>query len=386
MSEPSPDNEEQVEQAVIDAAAPPPDLVSDSVSDSVSISTSEQDSEIPESKPESKSDSKPESKPDLKPASALPQMAPAKHGNLLVLGLMAVAGALVVTVVTCDIFDQKLPDFLQPFEPALEKHIRYGLGYGTGSKDWRNELLIEQAIWSSEVNKIRLGQNNAKPEMYKRDYLFYLADSYYRDEPHFLEAKAAYLAGRAEPVVPHKPGYDIEPSELACKIGYSAMRCGSYAEAEKYLKEAIATSDADKEPNRKMVNGGRANFCLDALAECAIRQNQLAEAQSLIKQRLKRIELSSVEGSVEWYLLFNQAMLQEKLGKFSEAEFYYKKAIAQHEQDDKNRGALPNSSKDNNRMLAYVLREYARFLRTQKRGSESFELMDRAVGIMNNAP
>jgi hypothetical protein len=260
VSEPSPDNEEQVEQAVIDAAAPPPDLVSDSVSDSVSISTSEQDSEIPESKPESKSDSKPESKPDLKPASALPQMAPAKHGNLLVLGLMAVAGALVVTVVTCDIFDQKLPDFLQPFEPALEKHIRYGLGYGTGSKDWRNELLIEQAIWSSEVNKIRLGQNNAKPEMYKRDYLFYLADSYYRDEPHFLEAKAAYLAGRAEPVVPHKPGYDIEPSELACKIGYSAMRCGSYAEAEKYLKEAIATSDADKEPNRKMVNGGRAQF------------------------------------------------------------------------------------------------------------------------------
>ena len=222
--------------------------------------------------------------------------------------------------------------------------------------------------------------------MYKRDYLFYLADSYYRDEPHFLEAKAAYLAGRAEPIIPHKPGYDIEPAELASKIGYSAMRSGSYAEAEKYLREAISITEADKDSTRKMANDGRANFCLDALAECDIRQNRLAEAQSKINERLKRIKLSSVDGSVEWYLLFNHAMLQEKLGKFSEAEDYYKRAIAQHEQDDKNRGALPNSSKDNNRMLAYALREYARFLRTQKRGSESFDLMDRAVGIMNNAP
>jgi tetratricopeptide (TPR) repeat protein len=135
-----------------------------------------------------------------------------------------------------------------------------------------------------------------------------------------------------------------------------------------------------------MVNDGRVSFCLDVLAECAIRQNRLAEAQDIIAERLKRIGMPNIEGSVEWYLLFNNAMLQEKLGKSSEAETYYKKAIAQHEQDDKNRGAMPGSSIDNNRMLAYVLREYARFLRSQKRPSESYELMDRAVGIMNNGP
>ncbi len=405
MSEASPDNKEQGEQGVADSAAAASAVVNpeavleqksdgelDSVSDSHSGSVSNValgvvSDVVPDSaaqsKPEPNPEPKLESKSAPKPASSA---APAKHGNPFVLGLVAVAGAVVVTIITCDIFDQKLPDFLQPFEPSLDKHIRYGLGYGTGAKDWRNELLIEQTIWSSEVNKIRLGQNNAKPEMYKRDYLFYLADSYYRDEPHFVEAKAAYLAGRAEPLVPHKPGYDIGPSELASKIGYSAMRSGSYAEAVKYLKEAIAICDGDKEPSRQMENGGRSNFCLDVLTECEIRQNHLAEAQKIINERLKRIKLPGIEGTVEWYLLFNNAMLQEKLGKYSEAEAYYKKAVVQHEQDDKNRGALPSSSKDNNRMLAYVLREYARFLRTQKRASESYDLMDRAVGIMNNAP
>lgn len=392
MSEASADNKEQAEKVVEDSAAAPSEIVnpkeelekkSDAAVDVVPAVVAEA---VPKAVSIVVSVPAPDSKQNSQPDSKSVGAAPSKHGNPLVLALVAAAGALVVIVITCDIFDQKLPDFLQPFEPSLDKHIRYGLGYGTGTKDWRNELLIEQTIWSSEVNKIRLGQNNAKSEMYKRDYLFYLADSYYRDEPHFLEAKAAYLAGRAEPLVPHKPGYDIEPSELASKIGYSAMRSGSYAEAEKYLKEAIAICDGDKEPTRQMVNGGRANFCLDVLAECEIRQNHLAEAQKIINERLKRIKLPGIDGTVEWYLLFNNAMLQEKLGKYSEAETYYKKAIAQHEQDDKNRGALPHSSKDNNRMLAYVLREYARFLRTQKRASESFDLMDRAVGIMNNAP
>lgn len=135
-----------------------------------------------------------------------------------------------------------------------------------------------------------------------------------------------------------------------------------------------------------MVNDGRINFCLDALAECQLRQNRLVEAQNIINERLKRLNMTSIDGVVEPYLILNYALLQEKLGKFSEAEAAYKKAIAQHEQDDKNRGATPGDSKDNNRMLAYVLREYARFLRSQKRPSESYELMDRAVGIMNNAP
>lgn len=357
MSEPSPDSSEQSQSVVPNPVA----------------------------EPELKSEAQalPENKTETKVTSGAPLV---KRGNPLVLLLVGLAGAGVVTAITCVIFEKKLPDFLQPFEPTLDKHIRYGIGYGSAAKDWRNELLIEQAIWSGEVNKIRLGQNNAKSEIYKRDFLFYLADSYYRDEPHFVEAKAAYLAGQAEPAVPHKPGYDIGPAELASKIGYSAMRSGSYAEAEKYLKEAIAVCNADHDPTRKMVNDGRVNFCLDVLTECAIRQNHLAEAQSIIAERLKRIGMPNVEGSVEWYLLFNNAMLQEKLGKAGEAEAYYKKAIAQHEQDDKNRGAMPGSSKDNNRMLAYVLREYARFLRAQKRPSESYELMDRAVGIMNNGP
>lgn len=357
MSEPSPDNNEQSQQVVPDPVA----------------------------EPELKSEAQaiPESKIETKVTSGEPVV---KRGNPFVLLLLGLAGAGVVTAITCVIFEKKLPDFLQPFEPTLDKHIRYGIGYGSAAKDWRNELLIEQSIWSGEVNKIRLGQNNAKPEIYKRDYLFYLADSYYRDEPHFAEAKAAYLAGRAEPAVPHKPGYDIEPSDLASKIGYSALRSGSYFEAEKYLKEAISLCNADHEPTRKMVNDGRVNFCLDGLAECYLRQNRLVEAQNIISERLKRLKMTNIDGVVEPYLILNYALLQEKLGKFSEAEASYKMAIAQHERDDKNRGAIPGGAKDNNRLLAYVLREYARFLRSQKRPSESYELMDRAVGIMNNGP
>jgi tetratricopeptide (TPR) repeat protein len=375
VSEPSDDSKAPAEPTEADA--------SEKTADEQSLSSL---SLAPDVVPDLSSVSEPTSPPTATPTLAATAKPPAKRGNLFILALVAVAGAVVVTVITCDIFEQKLPDFLQPFEPTLDKHVRYSIGYGTGAKDWRNELVIEQSIWSSEVNKIRLAQTNAKPEMFKRDFLFYLADSYYRDEPHFREALAAYLAGAAEPYVAHTPGYNILPSELDSKIGYSAMRCGLYSEAEKYLKEAVSICDTDQEPTRKMVNGGRANFCLDVLAECEIRQGHLAEAQNIINERLKRIKLPSIDATVESYLLFNNAMLLEKQGKFTEAETYYKRAIAQHAQDDKIRGALEGSSKDNNRMLAYVLREYARFLRTQKRADESFNVMDRAVSIMNNAP
>lgn len=393
MSEPSDDSKAPAEPTEADAsekAADEQSLSSSSLSLAPDVVPDLAPAAEPTSAPTSETTSTPATTPVAAqtsgPSANQPANLPAKRGNLFVLALVAVAGAVVVTAITCDIFDQKLPDFLQPFEPTLDKHIRYGIGYGTGAKDWRNELVIEQAIWSSEVNKIRLAQTNAKPEMFKRDFLFYLADSYYRDEPHFREALAAYLAGAAEPYVAHNPGYNILPSELDSKIGYSAMRCGLYSEAEKYLKEAVSICDADQEPTRKMVNGGRANFCLDVIAECEIRQGRLAEAQNIINERLKRIQLSSIDATVESYLLFNNAMLLEKQGKFTEAETYYKRAIAQHAQDDKNRGALEGSSKDNNRTLAYVLREYARFLRSQKRADESFNVMDRAVSIMNNAP
>lgn len=380
MSEPSEDNKEQSEQIAVDvAAAEPKNVEPEQVGAAVSPVTAEK---------------APEEAPNVVPvsvaavAAAPVSAAPvsAKRGNPLVLALIALGGVVVVTAITCDIFEKKLPDFLQPFEPAFEKHIRYGLGYSTGAKDWRNELLVEQAIWSSEVNKIRLADNNAKPQMFKRDFLFYLADSYNRDEPHYSEAKAAYLAGRAEPYIAHKPGYNIEPSELAMKIGNAAMRCASYDEAEKYLKEAVDICDSDKDPERKMVNGGRANYCLDVLTECEIRRNHLTEAQKIINERLRRIKLSDIDGTVESYLLFNNAMLLEKQGKLPEAESFYKKAVTQLEQDDKNRDVVPGSVRDNNRMLAYVLREYARFLRSQARSSESYDLMDRAVSIMNHAP
>ncbi|CAN5148162.1 hypothetical protein BH11CYA1_BH11CYA1_28430 [soil metagenome] len=393
MSEPSEDNKGQSEivedggisaesenakiddSSILTSAAVPdtvPEVASSPASppDSASTATS-----VPASVPASTSKSASVSTP-----------VPAKRGNLFGLALIAIGGVVVVVSITCDIFDKKLPDFLHPFEPAFEQHIRYGIGYSTGAKDWRNELLVEQAIWTNEVNKIRLAQSNAKPDFNKRDYLFYLADSYYRDEPHYKEAKAAYLAGKAEPYIPHEHGYNIPPSELALKIGNSAMRSGSYDEAAKYLKETLALCDSDKEPSRLMMNGGRANLCLDILTECEIRRNHLVEAQNIINERLKRIKIPNIEFTIEPYLLFNNALLLEKQGKSAEAEQFYKKTIEQYEQEDKNRGAVPSGAKDNNRMLAYVLREYARFLRSQNRPSESYDLMDRAVSIMNSSP
>jgi len=323
--------------------------------------------------------SAPFANPPLPPASG-------KRGHPLILLLLALGGTLVVIVMACNIFDVPLPYFLVNLDPILEQNLRYKAADSAESKDWRNELLIEQTIWTNEVNKIKLGQNGAKPEMFKRDYLFYLADSYFRNDPHFSEAKAAYVTGSAEPRVAHKDGYDLSDAELSRKIGYCCMRLGQYEEAEKYLRQALKLFDQNTDPNLKIMSMGNGQFCLDVLTECAIRQNHIPEAESLIKQRLERIHLQKIEGCVEHYLLFDYALLQEKKGDAVKAEEFYKKAIAQEEADDKTRGVLIGSPNDNNRMLAYILREYSRFLRTQKRGAESFALMDRACGILNNGP
>jgi len=346
---------------------------------------------VPEAAPESH-ESTDSATPLTEPASTAPFSNPplppasGERGHPLILLLLAVAGTLVVIVVACNIFDKELPYFLVNLDPLLDQTVRYRPANAPLSKDWRNELLVEQNIWVNEVNKIKLGQATAKPDMFKRDFLFYLADSYYRDEPHFMEAKAAYMAGSNELRVPHTPGYDISDIDLAKKIGYCCLRLGQYSEAEQYLRKAVKLADENKNPASKAVCAGVANYCLDLLTECAIRQNHLAEADVLFKERLKRISLTDLNNSVERYMLFNNALLLEKKGDMVNAEIFYKKAMEQEALDDKNRGVIVNAPNDNNRMLAYILREYSRFLRSQKRPAEAYTMMDRACSISNNAP
>ncbi len=340
------------------------------------VQSSTESSTVPATEPAS---SAPFANPPLPPVSG-------KRGHPLILLLLAVAGTLVVIVIGCNIFDKELPYFLVNLDPLLDQSLRYKPANAITSKDWRNELLVEQNIWVSEVNKIRLGQATAKPDMFKRDYLFYLADSYFRDDPHFMEAKAAYLAGNNEPRVPHTPGYDLSDGELAKKIGYCCLRLGQFTEAEQYLHKAIKIAEQNKNPKLAIESAGAINYCTDLLIECAIRQNHLAEAESLLKERMKRISLTDLNHCVENYLLFNNALLLEKKGDAADAEIFYQKALAQEALDDKNRGVVVGSLNDNNRMLAYILREYSRFLRSQKKVAEAYAMMDRACIIGNNNP
>ena len=75
-------------------------------------------------------------------------------------------------------------------------------------------LSVEQSIWTSEVGKITLGRADAKPSENKRDYQLFLGDSFFRDEPHFVEAKAAYIAANATPRVAHEKSYDMPDGDL----------------------------------------------------------------------------------------------------------------------------------------------------------------------------
>jgi hypothetical protein len=365
------------------APAAVPDVVPDVVPDAVADVPPNLPPNVP---PNAPPNIPPNSVPLQSPAApeALVVDAP-KRGSWLGIALTALIGGAIVVALSFDILEQKVPYLLGGVDTVLDSNIRYKSASPLGVKDWHNDFLVEQNIWTTEVNKIKLGLSGAKPEAFKRDYLLYLAESYFRDDPHFMEAKATYMAAAAEPRVQHEKGYDLTDAEINRKLAYCCLRLGQYAEAEAFMAKARAEHIQTDKSGKPGVDPNGA-FALDLLTECALRQNKLEQAKALLKERLAALQIKDPHTSVEQYYLFNNALLNEKEGNVDEAETFYKKAIAQLEIDDKNRGASVGNNSDNNRTLAGVLRECARFLRSQKRGEESYPLMDRACNIMNNAP
>lgn len=313
-------------------------------------------------------------------------MVEARRGNILGVAATVVIGLGLAVALSFDILEHKIPYLLDNFDTVLDSSVRYKSTNPLGLKDWHNDFLIEQNIWTTEANKIKFGMNGAKPDAFKRDYLLYLGESYFRDEPHFMEAKATYLAAQAEPRIAHEKGYDMTDAEINRKLAYCCLRLGQYVEAENYMRQAMADTAKTAGGVAKKGQDPERSYALDFLCECALRQNKLDEARAFIKERLATLKIGDAMESVEQHLVFNSALLREKEGKNVEAENLYKKLIDQLENDDKNRAASVGTASDNNRMLATTMREYARFLRRQKRSEESYKLMDRACDIMNNAP
>jgi len=271
-------------------------------------------------------------------------------------------------------------------DQVLERTVRYPRTGSLESKDWRRDMLTEQTIWTDELTRVNLGTSDAKPYGRRRQFLLYLGDSYYRDEPRFDQARAVYINATLEPKSKSKQDFDIEESELQRRIGYCSLRLGDYEIAEKYLKSALALCDLAKAaPGKPNVNGNL-NAALDNLTEVYARQGKISEAQAIIDRRLKAIDLKDPSLCVEPHLIFNVALIKEKAGDFVEAEKYYQKTISQFRDDGTARGIIVFSDNDNDRNLARALREYARFLRTQNRPDESFESMKQAFMVLDRAP
>lgn len=301
---------------------------------------------------------------EAKPQAAQPESTHFK-GSALGGILIGTVGIFTVCGLGLFIYYDQLPYLLTGLDTILDAKIRYQATGSVQAKDWHKDFLDEQALWTNEVSKIKLGTSGAKPVEYKRDYLLFLADSYYRDQPHFMEAKAAYMAAKLEPRVAHEHSYDLSDGELDQRIGYCALRLGFYPEAEEYLNKALAFFEAITDPQKKIQHEAGVNAALDSLTECAIRTGRYDQAEALLKRRLTAIHLTDSKGTIEVPILLNYALLREGQGNLKEAEEYYLLAIRNNESEDQARGVIKGSANDNSRRLAFVLREYARLLRKE---------------------
>ncbi|MBK9770936.1 MAG: hypothetical protein IPP57_08955 [Candidatus Obscuribacter sp.] len=339
-------------------------------------------------------------KSNLADKPAQPVATSKKKANILLAGLYAIIGVIFIGAIALVVFRSESPNFRSALDQAasvlegkagaldqvLERTVRYPRTGSLESKDWRRDMLTEQTIWTDELTRVNLGTSDAKPYGRRRQFLLYLGDSYYRDEPRFDQARAVYINATLEPKSGSKQDFDIEESELQRRIGYCSLRLGDFEIAEKYLKSALALCDLAKAaPGKPNVNGNL-NAALDNLTEVYARQGKISEAQAIINRRLKAIDLKDPSFCVEPHLLFNVALIKEKAGDFVGAEKYYQKTISQFRDDGTARGTIAFSDNDNDRNLARALREYARFLRTQNRPDESFESMKQAFMVLDRAP
>lgn len=339
-------------------------------------------------------------KSDLADKPAQPVATLKKKANILLAGLYAIIGVIFIGAIALVVFRSESPNFRSALDQAasalegkavavdqvLERTLRYPRTGSLESNDWRRDMLTEQTIWTDELTRVNMGTSDAKPYSRRRQFLLYLGDSYYRDEPHFDQARAVYINATLEPKSKSKQDFDIQESELLRRIGYCSLRLGDYEIGEKYLKSALALCEVAKDASGKPTLVGNLNATLDNLAEVYARQGKIGEAKAIIDRRLKAIDLKDPSFCVEPHLLFNVALVKERSGDFVEAEKYYQKTISQFRDECTSRGILAYSDKDNDRNLARALREYARFLRTQNRPDDSFESMKQAFAVLDRAP
>lgn len=277
---------------------------------------------------------------------------------------------------------------LEPLEKQLDARIRYKRPSSVESKDWRNDLFTEQSVWTNEVSKMILGRPEAKPIEFKRDYLLYLGDSYFKDEPHYAEAKAAYLIANATPRLKHANAYDMGDDELWRRIGYCDTRLGFYDEAETWLKKAEKlNADAAKTSDDASLTGTRSRI-LDNLAENYARKGQPKKGEELVQLRLREMKQKDIDQCVEPSVLYAMALIKENEGDLKAAEHFYKLGIDVITADEGRRGVtiIPQSTNDCNRGLARLLMSYSHMLRMAHRNDEAIAVMTRALCIYDNPP
>lgn len=321
-------------------------------------------------------------------AAGKPRLGPSN----IVIGLaMTVMGVSLVAVVyfftPTPTRDQDVPYLLEPLEKHLDKTIRYKPPHTTENKDWRKDFADEQFIWRNELSKMMLGAQDAKPIEFKRDFLLYLGDSFFRDEPNFAEAKAAYLTAAETNRIPHEKVYDFGDDELWRRIAYCDIRLGFYDEADKWLKKAMLfNQEASAKEKPDVLRSNTRNRILDNLAENYARMGQTKAAEEQIGIRLKEMGQADPDSCIEIPVVFNLALTKQIEGDYKKSEHFYKQAIKVCSEEDVKRGVVPESPNDNNRALARVLMEYSHLLRLMHRNDEAIAAMRRALVIYDNAP
>jgi len=318
---------------------------------------------------------------------------PSLRPNNIVIGLaLAVMGVGIVAVVTLftptPTRDQDIPYLLEPLEKHLDAHLRYKAPHSPEHKDWRSDYATEQFIWRNELSKIMLGAPDAKPIENKRDFLLYLGDSFFKDEPHFEEAKTSYLTATATKRIPHEKAYDYSDDELWRRIGYCDIRLGLYDEAEIWLKKAMDINEAAaKGKPRELVLANTYNRILENSAENYARKGQPQLAENIVKMRLKEMGQPEPDFCIEVPVVYDLALAKQAEGNLKQAEHFYEIAIKLcNDADAKRGGVVPETITDNNRDLARVLMDYSHLLRQMHRNDEAIAAMRRALIICDNPP
>jgi tetratricopeptide (TPR) repeat protein len=310
-----------------------------------------------------------------------------RHGSPLIALVLAMALIVFLGILYLVIFyNDKIPYLGNSLDESLNRTIRYHSEQLPEVTDWRENLQIEQTVWIDELSHLESGDPKAPSFKRKRDNLIYLADSFYKDEPRFEQARNTYIEVLVEPRVEHENEVNLHPAELLRRIGYCSLRLGDLDTAISYLTKALDKLEQERKSSGKIKEPGIYNWSRDNLAEAYIRKNNLTEGQKIIDARLKDIELTSPDTCIEPHLVVNVALAKEKEGKLPESVKYFEQALACLETENKNRGVIKGSLNDNDRNLARILKEYSRILRKAGRNPEAWSAMDRAVTILDNSP